>query len=94
MEAMSQAVPVISTRLSGIPELVLHEQTGLLAEPDDHMDLARQIDRLLTSVALRKSIAETAIVHVEREFGTEINLDRLIMHFGMGAEDTTLRSGR
>ena len=45
MEAMSQSVPVISTRLSGIPELVVHEETGLLADPGDHLSLAAQIDR-------------------------------------------------
>ncbi len=35
MEAMAQHVPVVSTRLSGIPELVIHESTGLLATPGD-----------------------------------------------------------
>lgn len=80
MEAMSQSVPVISTRLSGIPELVVDGVTGLLAEPGNHGDLAAVIDRLLTSADLRGNLASAAQEHVEREFGQQANLDRLMGH--------------
>jgi len=83
MEAMSQAVPVISTRLSGIPELVIDNETGLLAEPGNADDLAACIDRLLASAALRNRLAAQALAHVEREFGQQVNLDRLTGHFGL-----------
>jgi len=88
MEAMSQSVPVISTWLSGIPELVVHEATGLLADPGDHLDLAAQIDRLLGSVELRSRLAGQAMEHVRLEFSQDINLARLLGHFrffGSGA---------
>jgi colanic acid/amylovoran biosynthesis glycosyltransferase len=83
MEAMSQSVPVISTRLSGIPELVVHEQTGLLADPGDPVSLAAQIDRLLESVELRSRLVGRAMEHVRREFSQDVNLDRLLMHLGV-----------
>lgn len=83
MEAMSQSVPVISTRLSGIPELVMHEETGLLAEPNDQIDLARQIDRLIESPELCVKMAARARDHVTHEFGQSINLDRLIGYFSL-----------
>jgi len=82
MPAMSQSVPVISTRLSGIPELVMHEETGLLADPGDHVSLAAQIDRLLESVELRTRLVGRAMEHVRREFSQDVNLDRLLKHFG------------
>jgi glycosyltransferase involved in cell wall biosynthesis len=85
MEAMSQSVPVVSTRLSGIPELVVHEETGLLADPGDHSSLAAQIDRLLESAELRSRLADRAMGHVRREFGQDVNLDRLLRHFGFSA---------
>lgn len=78
MEAMSQSVPVISTRLSGIPELVVDGETGLLAEPGNHADLAGRIDHLLGSADLRAELAAAALAHVEREFGQQTNLDRLM----------------
>lgn len=83
MEAMSQSVPVISTRLSGIPELVVDGETGLLAEPGNPADLAAQIDQLLGSTELRDALSAAARTHVEREFGQAANLDRLLNHIGL-----------
>jgi glycosyltransferase involved in cell wall biosynthesis len=86
MEAMSQSVPVISTRLSGIPELVIHDETGLLALPDDHIDLARQIARLIDSKNLADSIVAKAREHVIHEFGQANNIDRLIDCLDLSAQ--------
>lgn len=86
MEAMSQSVPVVSTRLSGIPELVKHEETGLLAVPEDVDDLARQIARLIESESLGARLAERAREHVMDEFSQSTNLVRLIECFGLGEQ--------
>ena len=80
METMSQRVPVVSTRLSGIPELVIHEQTGLLAEPADPASLAAQLGRMLDSPALRQQLSDAAVTHVQAEFGLDVNLDRLMRY--------------
>jgi len=89
MEAMSQCVPVVSTRLSGIPELVVHESTGLLADPGDFKGLAGQIDRLLDSPELRRTLARRAQDHVREEFGQDVNLARLLLHFGILRHEPT-----
>jgi glycosyltransferase involved in cell wall biosynthesis len=81
MEAMSQGVPVVSTRLSGIPELVIDGRTGLLARPADAADLAAQIRRLLSSAELQAVLAAGALEHVRSEFSQEVNLDRLLACF-------------
>lgn len=78
MEAMSQSVPVISTRISGIPELIIHNRTGLLAKPDDYQDLSIQIDKLLEFAELRERLVSEAVVHVSKEFGQSVNLRRLL----------------
>ncbi|MBT0571522.1 glycosyltransferase [Curvibacter sp. CHRR-16] len=78
MEAMSQGVPVVSTRLSGIPELVVHEQTGLLAEPNDAASLATQIARLISGAAMGHGLVAHAQEHVKQEFGQASNINRLI----------------
>ena len=81
MEAMSQSVPVISTRISGIPELIIHDLTGLLANPGDHRDLSVQLDRLMDSPDLRERLVREAARHVEQEFGQDVNLRRLLNNF-------------
>jgi colanic acid/amylovoran biosynthesis glycosyltransferase len=88
MEAMSQGVPVISSRISGIPELIIDNETGLLVEPDNYHDLAHKIDQLLSSPEQRKTLAAGALKHVDTEFSQGVNLDRLIEHFGLLASDT------
>jgi colanic acid/amylovoran biosynthesis glycosyltransferase len=80
MEAMSQGVPVVSTRLSGIPELVQHERTGLLCAPADAAALAAEIRRLLETPSLRERLARAARDHVDAEFGQSVNIDRLLGH--------------
>ena len=82
MEVMSQRVPAVSTRLSGIPELVVHDRTGLLASPDDPASLAHELRRLLGSPALRARLAQAAVAHVDAEFSQEVNLRRLLDCFG------------
>src|SRR4029077_4031681 len=47
LEAALMARPVVAARVGGLPEVVLHEQTGLLVEHEDHEDLAEAITLLL-----------------------------------------------
>jgi glycosyltransferase involved in cell wall biosynthesis len=68
IEAMACSVPVVSSRFSGIPELVEHEQSGLLVDPDDPVDLAAAIVRLLDDSALRKTCQQAARKRVEDQF--------------------------
>ena len=86
MEAMSQQVPVVSTHLSGIPELVIHDRTGLLAPPSNPTALAVELRRLLSSSPLRARLAEAALKHVSAEFGQQVNVDRLLGHIMHGPE--------
>lgn len=85
MEAMSQLVPVVSTRLSGIPELVIDEKTGLLAAPGDVLGLADCIKRLLDSPALSETLARHGAEHVRTEFGQQVNIQRLLQHMGISS---------
>jgi colanic acid/amylovoran biosynthesis glycosyltransferase len=78
MEAMSQGIPVISTSLSGIPELIEHGRTGLLATPGSVDDLATQIETLMQSSELRHRMSRQAQAFVAQEFGQAANIERLI----------------
>lgn len=74
MEAMALGLPVVSTRLSGIPELVKDGQTGLLARPGDAGHLAAAMERLLQDDELAASLRRDARTWVEIEF----DLDRWV----------------
>jgi colanic acid/amylovoran biosynthesis glycosyltransferase len=77
MEALAASMPVISTRHSGIPELVRHGETGLLAEEGDAESLASCIHHALThqSELSRLGVAGRALV--AREFNAATLADDL-----------------
>jgi glycosyltransferase involved in cell wall biosynthesis len=77
MEAMLSGVPVISTRISGIPELVEDGQSGLLAEPANPDQLAGAIARLLSDQNLCRDLRKHAIAQVQTEFDLATNVARL-----------------
>lgn len=68
MEAMASGTPVVSTRVSGIPELVQDGVNGLLAAPADADALCACLERLLEDPSLAAALAVRARATVEREF--------------------------
>lgn len=85
MEAMSSGVPVVSSRLSGIPELVEDGVGGLLTPPGDAVALAAALQTLAADPVLRRRLGRGARERVVGEFDLERSVDRLLGHFGMGA---------
>lgn len=82
IEAMAMGVPVISTRIAGVPELVIDQKTGSLAEPGDPSSLADVMGRVMVDLDRARMHARAARAHVRWEFGRSINLHRLVRHFG------------
>jgi colanic acid/amylovoran biosynthesis glycosyltransferase len=68
LEAASLGLPTVSTRHSGIPEAVVHGETGLLGAEGDRSALAAHIRRLLADEHLRTRLGEQARRHVEDHF--------------------------
>ncbi len=77
LEAMAMCLPVISTTVSGIPEVIRHRDNGLLVPPRDAQALARAIVSLLTLPAEARRMGVAARETVRRMFCNEINLTRL-----------------
>ena len=81
MEAMSSGVPCVSTPVNGIPELIQHDRTGLLATPGDVDSLAAQLKRLMLEPDLRRALAEAAYAKVLADFDLNRNVARLSSRF-------------
>ncbi len=71
MEAMSAARPVISTRLAGIPELVAHEETGLLVSPGDTSAFSQALEQLIRDPELRGRYGRAGRARIELHFRIE-----------------------
>jgi glycosyltransferase involved in cell wall biosynthesis len=95
MEALACGVPVIASRLSGIPELVQEGVTGVLAEPGNPDDLARAFSRLLADGQATRAYTCAGRELVEREFNLERAADALRELFlGLGREAHTRAPAR
>jgi glycosyltransferase involved in cell wall biosynthesis len=68
VEAMAIGVPVVSSDISGIPEMVMHEKSGLLVPPRDPAALAAAMARVLADPALGRRLARTARARLDRCF--------------------------
>jgi glycosyltransferase involved in cell wall biosynthesis len=82
LEAMACGLPVVASRLSGIPEIVDDGENGLLVETGDAASIASAVERLLDDGALRGRLGQTAREKVERCFdvnGSAKNLARLFV---------------
>ncbi|HKS04220.1 MAG TPA: glycosyltransferase family 4 protein, partial [Chthoniobacterales bacterium] len=71
LEAMTSARPVVSTRLAGIPELVVDGQTGILAPPGDSTVLANGLEQLLRDPELRSRFGNAGRSRIEQHFQIE-----------------------
>jgi len=78
LEAMAMGLPVVATRVSGIPELVRDGVNGLLVEPDAPLALADAIERLLREPWLAASFGQAARARVAEAFDNDANLGTLV----------------
>lgn len=81
MEAMLLGVPVISTHISGIPELIENDVSGLLIDPEDTVGLARCLSAILDGEIKLESYVAAAREQVIGSFDLRDNADKLLQCF-------------
>jgi glycosyltransferase involved in cell wall biosynthesis len=73
MEAMAMGLPVITTNAGGVPELVDHEQDGLLVNPKEPAAIAGAVERVLHNSALAERLASAGRAKIERSFHSALS---------------------
>ncbi|UZJ41337.1 glycosyltransferase family 4 protein [Prosthecochloris sp. SCSIO W1101] len=81
MEAMAKEIPVIATRITGIPELIDHGKDGQLAVPGDSHNLAEEIEKLLENPPLRRKLAEAGRRKVLEQYNQHSNNTGMVKLF-------------
>ena len=83
VEAQSQRLACVATRLSGIPELIEDEATGLLVPPGDPAALAGALVRLIGDPDLRAHLGAAGEARVRATFDADIAIEALARRFGL-----------
>ena len=78
MEAMSCGLPVVISRLGGIPEIIAEGRTGFGLEPGDYPALALRLDQLVSDPALRRAMGDASLRRAREEFDCRANLGRVL----------------
>jgi len=81
MEAMAAALPCVSTKLAGVPEMVIDGETGLLCEPGDVEATANSIEKLLTEPDLAAKMGQAGRTRAEQHFALPRTAGALGQHF-------------
>jgi glycosyltransferase involved in cell wall biosynthesis len=69
IEALAAGVPVVATAVGGVPDVIRHEETGILIPAGNPVALAGELERLTSDVNLRQRITMTGRSDVEQRFG-------------------------
>ena len=78
LEAMACGVPVIGSRVGGIPDIIKHGDTGLLVKEKDPDDLSEKLILLLSDRRLREKLIQKGLEFVEQNFSWDKISDRFI----------------
>jgi glycosyltransferase involved in cell wall biosynthesis len=81
VEASSQRMPCISTSVSGVPELLVDGENGLLVSPDDPAGLANALETAIRNPALRQRLGDAAEMRVRRHFDYNASITQLSQLF-------------
>ncbi|MDH3241681.1 MAG: glycosyltransferase, partial [Alphaproteobacteria bacterium] len=83
LEAQSQALAVVSTTVSAVPELIIHGKTGQLVPPEDAGALAAAITGLIRDPALRERYGTAGAARVREAFSQAGQIGALAALFGI-----------
>jgi glycosyltransferase involved in cell wall biosynthesis len=78
LEAMALEVPVVATRVAGVPSLVRHEENGLLTGPGSVEGLVDSLARLLRDGGLRERLGRAGRATVAAEFSFEVRMRKIV----------------
>jgi colanic acid/amylovoran biosynthesis glycosyltransferase len=77
MEAMATGLPIVSTKIGGIPEMVVENETGFLLRPGDAVALADAIEKVISNLSLAQKLGQAGRECAQEFFSIEKNVREL-----------------
>jgi glycosyltransferase involved in cell wall biosynthesis len=83
MEAQSQGLAVVATRVSAVPELIVEGENGLLSLPGDDAALCANLKHAIADPVLRAALGKAGETRVRQDFSMTVGIDDLARRFGL-----------
>lgn len=81
LEAGAAGLPIVATDCGGIPDIIRHEQTGLLVPVENEHALAKALLRMARDTDLRSRLGQAARAHVKTHFSVENLVQKTDEHY-------------
>jgi glycosyltransferase involved in cell wall biosynthesis len=88
LEAMQTGLPAVTTRVGGLPEMIVDGVTGLLVEPDDAEGIAAAMLRLAASPELRSQMGQRGRALQASQFSLRAMVERYLQIYGAAPSET------
>jgi glycosyltransferase involved in cell wall biosynthesis len=92
LEAMAMELPVVSTRTGAIPEIVIHQKTGLLIDPGDVTALSKALQTLIQDPDLRRKYGKAGRQQVIEHYNSAKNVSKIVSLFNQVQNQGTVNS--
>jgi glycosyltransferase involved in cell wall biosynthesis len=81
LEAWATGIPVVATRVGGLPELIEEGRTGMLIDPDDESGLSEALDALILDRGRARQLAEAGCQQVRSRFDSRVMASSYNRHY-------------
>jgi len=81
LEALSCGTPVIATAIGGIPEQIIHQETGFLIPPKDSMKMAEKIELLINEPEILNQMKHNAVAYSKARFSNEHMVRKYLSYY-------------
>jgi glycosyltransferase involved in cell wall biosynthesis len=88
MEAMSIGLPIVTTRIGGIPDMITHHETGILVEVGNAPALAEAINYVLNNPTVAEVLGSNARIEASNRFRENIVAEKIVKYYYQIAEST------
>ena len=89
LEGLATGLPIVATRICGVPEVIAHERTGLLVTPGSTNEFASSVDKLLDSQSIREEIGTAARSQIVKNNSIETTARKYLNLYQLLAERNT-----
>jgi len=93
LDAMACRLPIVATEAGGVPEVVIHQETGLLVPPRDPQALAQAILKLYNDRTLARELGERGFEVVHKKYSAEAMAGKIVAFYERLAARKGIRLG-